>query len=498
MGTKKEKSEIKLSRPPVVVVLGHVDHGKTTLLDCIKKTKVAQKEDGGITQHIGAYEITHKDQKITFIDTPGHEAFSKMRSRGAKVADIAILVVAANEGVRVQTKEALGYIKKANIPYIVAASKMDLKDTNVPKIKQELKKEGVKLEEWGGEVPFVETSAKAHTGINDLLDVILLVAELEDLPANDDKPFKGVVIESLLNPERGPEATVLVKSGFLEVGDRLTTNGVKGTVKKMEDFRQDTVFKAGPSKPVGVIGFNSLPEVGSIVVKPESEQKPSGMKQQSSSGVLEIGPEDSVRVLNLVIKTDVKGTEQALLGVLESLKLKETKLRVISSSTGDISQSDIKKAQAANGAVLGFRVSCPLSVKKFAQREGVSLATFEVIYETKQVLERLVKKLFPASKTRENIGKVKVLALFGKRSGSRRIIGGKVTSGNIRKQSIAEVYRKDRLIGEGKVAELRQKDKKIESAKKGQQCGIMYKGKGEIKEGDILKVYEVKKVTPSL
>lgn len=497
MNTKKEKSKTKLPRPPVVVVLGHVDHGKTTLLDYIKKTKVAQKEEGGITQHIGAYEASHQDQKITFIDTPGHEAFSKMRSRGAKVADVAILVVAANEGVRVQTKEALGYIKQANIPYIVAASKVDLKDTNIPKIKQELKKEEVKLEEWGGEVPFVETSAKTPTGINDLLDVILLVAGLKSLQAKDDKPFKGVVIESLLNPQRGPEATVLVKAGFLEVHDRVVTNGVKGTVKRMEDFKKDPVSKAGPSKPVVVIGFNRLPKVGSVLVKSKPDQR-QPLMEAKVPGALEIGPEDSVRVLNLVIKTDVKGTEQALLEVLEGLELKETKLRIISSSTGDISQSDIKKVQAAKGAVLGFRVSCPLPIKKFASRQGVSLAYFNVIYETKEVLEGLVKKLFPSEEKRYEIGKVKVLALFGERSGSRRIIGGKVTSGRVGRQNIASIHRKDELIGEGKVVELRREDKKIERVKKGQQCGIMYKGTGEVKKGDILRVYEVKKVAPTL
>ncbi len=520
--TTEKKNEKSESRPPIVVVLGHVDHGKTTLLDTIQKTNVVEKaargeprsiverESGGITQHIGAYQVEHSGKLITFIDTPGHEAFSQMRSRGAKVADIAILVIAAEEGVKPQTKEAISYIKKGEIPVIVALNKIDKPQASPEKVIGELEKEGLVVEQRGGQVPAVKISAKEGTGLDELLEMILLVAEMEELPAspsqggkaNVEKSAKGVIIESYLDSKRGATATLLVLEGILRVGQWIVCGNIYGKVRILENFQGKGVKEAMPSSPAVVIGLDDVPVVGErfSVVENENEAQSFVAKAIEDKGDLSVealtGRGEGGKVLNLILKADVKGSLEAIENNLAKMDLEDIGLDILKSEVGDISESDIKTAYPGNTLIIGFRVKAPAGILNLAKRSRVRIKTYEVIYELFEDIKKEAGKLLKPEITREELGKLKVLAIFRKEK-SRMIVGGKVIDGKIINKVSLDVIRQTdegaKKITSGKIVQLQHNKKDVPEVEKGREAGILYEGEPVIEERDILEIYREEK-----
>jgi len=497
---KEEKTNKNLNtRPPIVVVLGHVDHGKTSLLDKIRKTNVADKEAGGITQHIGAYQVDFNGKKITFIDTPGHEAFSQMRSRGAKVADIAILVVAAEEGVKPQTKEVIDYIKQEKISTIVAVNKIDKPQANFEKTIGELEKEGLVVEPRGGKVPVVKVSAKEGTGINDLLEMILLVAELEELKADIFKPASGVVIESYLDSRKGPLATFLVLEGILKIGQWVVCGNCYGKIKNLEDFQGKGLEKAEPSMPVVVLGLNSVPIVGQIfqVVDSEKVAKETVLKNQEIKKDLLINlkvepNKEETKVLNLILKADVWGSLEAICENLSKIDLSEVKLNVVKAEVGAISESDIKLAGATNAIIFGFRVRAAKNIFEIAKRNKVKVRTYDIIYELFEEIRKEASKLLGPEIIKEVLGKMKVIAIFRKEK-SRMIVGGKVIEGKAVNKVSADLYRGEEKIGSGKIVQLQHNKNDVAEVEKGREAGILYEGEPIIEEGNLIEFYRLEK-----
>jgi translation initiation factor IF-2 len=489
----KEKQKNLKSRPPIVVVLGHIDHGKSSLLEAIKDFKITEKESGGITQHIGAYQIEEQGKRITFIDTPGHEAFSQMRSRGAKVADIAILVIDASEGVKAQTKEAISHIKKSQIPVIVALNKIDKPEADSGKVKRELSQEDLLVESMGGKVPSLEISAKTGQGIAELLELILLVAEMEGLTADPQKPAEGVIVESYLDNLRGPTATLLLTDGSLKIGDIIGTFSTFTKIKSLENFQKKSIENALPSTPVIIFGFNQVPKVGEkFKVFPNLETAQSYLKiaaekaEGSPAGRLEIT--DGQRVLNLVLKADVLGSIEAIEEILKNLPQEKVVLRVLKSEVGNINESDLKLAIGGKALVLGFRVKIDPIAQKIVERESLRIMTFEVIYDLVEGVRKFMEKIVSPEQIRTDLGKVKVLAKFLTTKG-RQIIGGRVIEGEVRKGSLIEVFREEEKIGKGKMVNLQRNKKDIDLVPKGEECGILYEGDAKVEEGDILLIY---------
>lgn len=479
--TKKNEKQ----RPPVVVVLGHVDHGKTSLLDFIRKTEVTAGESGGITQHVGAYEIDHNGKKITFIDTPGHEAFSAIRSRGAKAADIAILVVAADEGMKEQTKEAISHIKKAEIPMIVALNKMDKPEANPEKTKGELTKQEVIVESLGGTIPSVNISAKTGDGVKDLLEVILLIAEMEELKDEREEIAEGTIIESFMDIQRGPVATVIVQKGTLNKGDFIGTSSAVGKIKILEDFQGKQIEKAFPSMPAIVLGFENVPGVGDVFKAHNClEEACLNVKEKIFLPKREIQEESDKKTLNVVLKADVAGSLEALEAVLNDLPQEKSLLRILKAEVGEINESDVKTAKNGQAAVVGFRVKVGSLAKGLAEREKVRIKTFDIIYELVQSVRLALEKIIEAETVRNDLGKVKVLAIF-RTDKSRQIIGGKVQEGKIKKSHV-EVYRNEQLIGKGRIISLQRDKKEIDEVAKGYECGMLYEGNVKVEQGDIL------------
>jgi len=479
------------------VVLGHIDHGKTTLLDQIRKTHVAEKESGGITQHIGAYQIVlpagrqeKGGKKITFLDTPGHEAFSQMRSRGARVADIAILVVDCCEGVQAQTKEAILSIKKAGIQIIVVLNKIDKPEANPEKTKGELSKEGVLVESLGGKVPQVLVSAKTGQGVEDLLELILLVAEMEDLKTDVSKSAEGAVIESYLDSQRGPTATLLLTEGILKKGDILGTLSTFGKIKSLESFRGVPLEKVLPSDPVIVVGFENVPKVGeNFKVFPGIEEAKSYLKflEKKAPEVLEISAEQ--KVLNLILKSDVLGSIEAIEEVLRGLPQEKVILRILKSEVGEISERDIKLAKGGRAVILGFRVKISPAAKILAERDKIKIMTFEIIYDLVEWVRKFMERIVEPELVRMELGKVKVLAIFLAEK-NRQIIGGKVTEGEVRKGVQIEIFRgNEELVGKGRLINLQRNKKDIDRVSKGEECGMLYEGNVRVEEGDTLVIY---------
>lgn len=496
-------------RPPVVVVLGHVDHGKTTLLDTIRKTKIAEKETGGITQHIGAYQTEVSGKTITFLDTPGHEAFTAIRSRGAKVADIAILVVAADEGIKPQTKEAIGIIVQAGIPFIVAANKMDKEGANIPKLKQDLSGENVLIEDWGGKVPLVEISAKQNKNIDGLLEMVLLVAELEDLKDDRTSPVGGVIIESHLDKRRGHVATALVQKGILKLGDQISVGRLDAKVKMMEDFLGKTVKEAVPSQPVQILGWSSAPAIGKEfkLTSSEKDSIESSAGEQTSDqlfknfkGFSEEGP--GKKNLNIILKSDVSSSLEALESSLGMIKSDEVALRVVAYDIGNVSESDVKMAAGTRAVILGFRVDVDGLAKKLSEKDSIKINTFDIIYELVEYVRKEISMLLEPEVRRTVLGKVKILAVF-KTESKYQIIGGKVVSGKIAKGSIADVMRNhSKLIG-GRITQLQQGKNDTSEVKEGFECGMKFEAlpgqpSWDIKEGDLLEIFHEEKISRSL
>lgn len=501
------KNKNLICRPPVVVVMGHVDSGKTSVLDSIRKSHIAEKESGGITQHVGAYEVElpasegTKDascRKITFIDTPGHEAFSQMRSRGAKVADIAILIVDAIEGVKAQTKEAISHIKKAEIPFIVAINKTDKPEADPEKAKRELSKENILVESFGGKIPSVNVSAKTGKGIPELLDLILLVAEMEDLKGNVVKPAEGIVVESYADNRRGPTATLILQDGVLKIGDVIGTPSTFGKIKILEDFKGKPIEIACPSMPVIVLGFEDGPGVGekfNFFPSLELAQKSISNKPKIPHDVIFIEP--GQKVFNLILKTDVLGSIEAIFEVLKSLPQEKVILRILKSEVGDVNESDVKLAKSAKAKILGFRVKTSQVIKDLAFREKVKIINFDIIYELVEDIRKQMEKVVESETVREDLGKMKVLVLFFAEK-NRQIIGGKIIEGGFKKGVSIEVFRKEEKIGKGRLISLQKNKKDVEKVIKGDECGILYEGNASVEVGDILVMYQESRVKGEL
>jgi len=471
--------------------MGHIDHGKTALLDQIRKTHVAEKESGGITQHIGAYQIETQGKKITFIDTPGHEAFSQMRSRGAKVADIAILVIDAAEGIKPQTKEAISHIKKSGIPQIVALNKIDKPDADPEKVKRELIKEEVAVESMGGKIPSVNVSAKTKQGIKELLDLILLMAEMEDLKTDIQNSGKGVIIESYLDHFRGPTATLLLTEGVLKSGDIIGTISTFTKIRSLENFQKKPIEKAFPSDPVVVFGFNRVPKIGEeFRTFPDAESAESYIKTIPVERELEI-PEvsEEQQVLNLILKTDVLGSAEAIKEILKNLPQDKIILRIIKTEAGNINESDLKLAKGGRAKIIGFRVKIDPQAQRIAEREKIKLMNFDIIYELIEAVRNLMEKSVKPEEVRTDLGKVKVLAKFLAEK-NRQIIGGKVTAGEVQKGALIEVFRGEEKVGQGRIINLQKNKKDVDLIGKGEECGILFEGDVKIEEGDVLAIYK--------
>ena len=487
---KKNKDNLSF-RPPVVVVLGHVDHGKTSILDYIRKTHIAEKETGGITQHIGAYEIEKDGKKITFIDTPGHEAFWAIRSRGAKLADLAILVIDAAEGVKDQTKEAIDCVRKAGIPMIVALNKMDKPGANAEKIRRELSQEKILVESIGGKVPSVEISAKTGKNIEELLEIILLVAEMEELKEDLVIPAEGVIIEAYLDSQKGPVATLLVNKGTLNPGDIIATASTIGKVKVLENFKNEKIDKATPSMPAICLGFEKVPQVGEkfkVFPDIESAQKYVKKKERKEEGGRVFVAEEGKKILNLILKADVWGSLEAIDDLLKNLPQEKVLIRILTKEVGDVNENDVKLALSAKAKIISFRVKINPIAQQLAEREKIKIINFNIIYELSQGVRQLMEKSLSSETVKVAVGKMKVLAVFRSEK-NRQIIGGRIIQGEIKRGVFIEIFRNEESVGKGKLVNLQRNKKDIDQCPKGDECGILFEGGSKIEAGDTLAAY---------
>ncbi len=489
-------------RSPVVVVMGHVDHGKTRLLDAIRDTNVLDTEAGGITQHIGAYQVERKDQLITFIDTPGHEAFTVMRSRGAKVADIAILVVAADDGVQPQTKEAINIIKSSGLPMVVAINKIDKAEADVEKVKRELSELNLLVEEWGGKTIAIPISAKKGENIDKILDALLLVYEVEkeSITADPNRSAIGTIIESHVDKGAGPVATVLIQGGTLHSGETLGVGGANyGRVRAMRDWAGAEIDAAGPSVPVQVLGWKVAPVVGDVMEVADagtlSKKAKSKMKSASMQGVggtliqaQNDDNEDAKKMLNVILKADVLGSVEAIMGLFEKVKHESVGINVVSKALGNITEADVARAEGTGAVLLGFHVQSPPSVIDQARDKGVEILSYDIIYKMfEDIVERLNTMLTDEEIVKE-IGKLEVLAVF-KKSDTGMVVGGKIVDGKAMPDMKVRIWREEELIGDGDVKEIRSGKEVLTEMVKGQEAGISYVGKTKIEVGDILEFY---------
>ena len=482
--------------------MGHIDHGKTKILDWYRKSKVVESEAGGITQHIGAYEVEHKGRKVTFIDTPGHEAFSKLRSRGAKVADIAILVVAADEGVKPQTIEALATIQQNNLQFVVAINKIDKPEANPDRVKQELAKENVLVESYGGKVPSAEVSAKTGENLDSLLELLLLVAELENLQADPVKYAEGVIVEAHRDPKRGLTATMLVRNGTLKRKHVMVFGRMVETIKIMEDFRGRKIDRAGPSSPVLVAGLKEMPAVGDVfrafAAKKVAEEviaflplevpvAPTPREQQTEG---ETGRKKIT--FNLIIKTDVVGSKEALEDSLKKFTSDTIAINILRSEAGDINESDIQLAAATSlVTIVGFKVRFDAVVRELAEKQNIRIVTGEVIYDLLETLKQKIEEMLPSDIVETPLGRAKILKVF-KRDGVKQIVGGRVEEGVVRRGVKARTKRNKTIIGEGGVIQLQQNKQNVDEVAKGFEFGVMIESETPIEEGDVLEIFEAK------
>ncbi len=496
---EKEKDTDLQKRPPVIVVMGHVDHGKTKLLDSIRRTNIIEGEAGGITQHIGAYQVTRRKKLITFIDTPGHEAFTAMRSRGAKIADIAILVVAADDGVKQQTIEAFKIIESAKIPFVVAINKIDKDGANIEKTKQELSsKLNVIPEDWGGKIVCVPISALKEEGIIELLDIVLLSAETEigSMKANPNAEAAGTIIESNIDKGSGPVATMLVQNGTIKIGDSLMLNkNNAGKVRCLYNYLGEKIIKAGPSFPAQIIGLKIMPEVGDILrvgkgikIKYKKQKYDSSLKQEKI--IIPQKDDEDVQKINIIIKSDVLGSAGAIEESLEKINTKKIKVKIIHKGLGNITDGDIKRAEASNGRILGFNVKILPIMEDLAREKKVKIKLYTIIYDLINDIKEEMQSIKKIELERKDLGKLKVLAIF-KTEKNSQIIGGKVTKGKIESDSLVEVTRDDKIISEGKITKLQAGKQDVEMVDIDQECGIQYEGLPVIQENDKLIFYKM-------
>lgn len=504
-----DKEEDLQIRPPVVTIMGHVDHGKTTLLDSIRKTKVVEGEAGGITQHIGAYQIEENGKKITFLDTPGHAAFTTMRARGAEVTDITILVVAADDGVMPQTVEAINHAKAAEVPIIVAVNKVDKESANPDRVMQELTEYGLVPEAWGGETIFVPLSALTGKGIDELVEMILLVSEVEELKANPTRQAKGTVIEAELDKGRGSVATLLVQTGTLNVGDPIVVGNTFGRVRAMVNDLGRRVKTAGPSTPVEITGLNDVPQAGDqfLVFKDEKtarsvgearaskqlEEQRSDKAKLSLDDLFEQIKQGDVKDINLIVKADVQGSAEALTAALQKIEVEGVKVKIIHTGVGAITESDIILASASNAIVIGFNVRPDGNAKSTAEAENVDIRLHRIIYKVIEEIEAAMKGMLDPEYEEKVIGQVEVRQTF-KVSKIGTIAGGYVTDGHITRDSGLRLIRDGVVIFEGEVDVLKRFKDDVKEVSQGYECGITIKKYNDIREGDILEAYVMQEI----
>jgi translation initiation factor IF-2 len=508
----EDAEEDLVARPPVVTIMGHVDHGKTTLLDAIREASVVETEAGGITQHIGAYQAQHDGRKITFLDTPGHEAFTAMRARGANVTDVAVLVVAADDGVKPQTQESIAHARAAEVPIVVAVNKIDKPGADTQRVRQELVNEDLQPEEWGGSTQYSDVSAKEKTNLDDLLEKVLLVADAElELKANPKAEASGPIIESRLDVGRGPVATMLVQRGTLRVGDPIVAGDAWGKVRALHTYRGEKVSEAGPGDPVEIIGFDKPPAAGEHarvvendrqardVAQARSERvrreqfaqrRPGGVSLESLFSEIQEG---AVQDLNIVIKADVDGSVEAAVSELQKIQHPEVRVNVIHTGVGGISENDVMLATASNAMIVGFNVRPNAEARASAEREGVEIRTYNVIYRlTEDIEQALVGMLRPVT-TEETLGEAEVRALF-RVSRLGTIAGSYVTTGIVRRNARVRVVRDGTVIYDTTISQLKRFKDDVREVEEGFECGILLDGFNDVKEGDVLEVYEVKQV----
>ncbi len=493
-----EKATDLKSRPPVVCVLGHVDHGKTTLLDAIRETNIVEGESGGITQHIGAYQAKIKGKNITFLDTPGHEAFKAMRERGAKVTDIAILVVAADDSVQPQTAEAIAHIKKAKVPMVVAINKIDKPEADVEKTKKQLADHDVLTEEWGGDTVCVEISAKQKINLDKLLESILLVSEMEELKASPETRAVGTIIESNMDANQGPVATVLVQNGTLKLNDPVTVFGIIGTIKSMENFKGEKIEYAEPSTPVRILGLEKVPEVGDILQVEDSREEArkkigSFKKIKNISKKYKNDKNSKVKTLNIILTADVQGSLEAIMSEFNKIEIEGVNLQIVNFKVGKISESDVMMASSSNAMIIGFNNSITSVASRMAEDRKVDVKIYKIIYEMLDELKAKLESMVEIELELAKIGKLEVLAIF-RTEKDKRIIGGKVVSGKMKRGVVAKIVRDDQVIGEGKLSNLQLGKKDTAEVDSGKECGITFTGHVKIKEGDVLEAYEEREV----
>ncbi|MCT2534565.1 translation initiation factor IF-2 [Aquibacillus koreensis] len=505
----EDKEEDLIERPAVVTIMGHVDHGKTTLLDSIRDTKVTEGEAGGITQHIGAYQITNKGKKITFLDTPGHAAFTSMRSRGAQVTDIAILVVAADDGVMPQTVEAINHAKAAEVPIIIAVNKMDKEGANPDRVMQELTEHQLVPEDWGGDTIFVQLSAIKREGIDDLIEMIQLVAEVEELKANPNRNASGTVIEAQLDKGRGSVATLLVQNGTLKVGDPIVVGNTFGRVRAMVNDLGRRVKEAGPSTPVEITGLNEVPQAGDQFTVFDDEKKARQVGEARQQKEIEVKRGDKARVslddlfeqikqgevkdINLILKADVQGSAEALASSLEKIDVEGVKVRIIHTGVGAITESDIILASASNGIVIGFNVRPDVNAKKAAEAENVDVRLHRIIYKVIEEIESAMKGMLDPEFEEKVIGQAEVREIF-KVSKIGTIAGSYVTDGKLTRDAGVRVIRDGIVIYEGEIDTLKRFKDDVKEVAQNYECGITVQNFNDIKEGDVFEAYVMEEI----
>ncbi len=498
-------------RPPIVVIMGHVDHGKTTLLDTIRRSRIAEKEKGGITQHIGAYMVETPDgKKITFLDTPGHEAFTSLRARGAKVTDIAVLVVAADDGVMPQTIEAINHARAFNVPIIVAVNKIDKPNADPMKVRRELSEHGLIPEDWGGDTIFVDVSAKTGQNVDQLLEMILLLADILELKADPTKRAKGTIIESKLDRHRGPVATVIVQEGTLRVGDIFVAGATYGRVRAMFNDRGERLKEAPPSTPVEILGFEDLPDPGDTLVVVESEKKAKQIAEQRREKkeqkvvtgfkleeLFKKIQEGDIKELNVIIKADTIGSLEAIKKSLEELSTEKVNIRVIHGAVGGISENDVMLAKATNAIIIGFNTRPDPKVREVLEREKVDLRLYSVIYQVIDDIKKAMEGLLEPVEREILLGSAEVRATF-KIKGVGTVAGCYVLDGKIVRNAKARLIRDGVVIYDGEIENVRRYKEDVQEVAKGYECGIKLKNFNDIKVGDIIECYEMKLEKPSL
>ncbi len=507
----EDADEDLVERPPVVTIMGHVDHGKTSLLDAIRETEVAAGEAGGITQHIGAYQVHHGDKTITFLDTPGHEAFTAMRARGASVTDIAVIVVAADDGVKPQTQEAVDHAKEAEVPILVAVNKVDKEGAQPDRVRTEMTQLGLQPVEWGGDTEFVNVSAKTKEGLEDLLETIIVMAEVEELRSNPNAPASGTVIESKLDPGRGPVVTILIGRGTLEVGDAVVAGAHWGRVRAMNDFLGTRVAEAGPGEPVEVLGFDGVPQAGERVRVVENERrarqlageratrlKTESLARQAGKRVsLEDIFKQGLQELNLVLKADVAGSLEAIEDEIAKLPQDEVSVGVIRSAVGAVTESDVMLAAASDAVILSFNVRPVGEARSVAEREGVEIRHYSVIYRAIEDLRSAMQGMLAPEEVEEALGTAEVRQIF-RASRVGTIAGSHVTEGKITRGSKVRLVRDGTVVYDGEIQSLRRFNDDVREVATDFDCGVVLRDYADIKEGDVLETYATRQVEREL